>query len=327
MNPALPASQRAAERWATNRGSIWARGPDAGGQYVPRTPLGALVYKYLTGRVRRGELLPLTASNHWSALAVLMEVHGNRPVEHLGKPTIERWLEARTHVKPSTKRNQWSMVSQFCEWLVDEQILRSNPCRKMKAPRRLHTAPRTLEGPAVGTLLDVAPDARATAIVWLMVGLGLRCVSVSKLKIEDWSRRDQVMRVIGKAGHEHEVPVIPEVAAALTRYLAEFPATVGPLVRSYKQPWRSLSPGAISNLMSEWMLAAGVKQAPFDGIGAHALRRTCASDVLDNCGDLRTISALLGHLDLASAAPYLRHAGLPRMREAMAGRDYEHRIA
>ena len=43
---------------------------------------------------------------------------------------------------------------------------------------------------------------------------------------------------------------------------------------------------------------------------------------LDVSGDLRTVQELLGHRMLATTAIYLRRAGLDRLREAMAGRDY-----
>lgn len=322
MTGKVPAAVRALVRWNPERERLWTRGPDAGSSFVADTELERLAYKYLTGRVRRGEIATTTASNHWSTLTVLGKVHGHRPVGQLGKRTIEKWLEARSSLKPSARRSQWSYVSAFCDWLVEEGHIVANPCRKMKPPKRPRIVPRTVDADAVRALLDVAPDARARAIVWLMVGEGLRCVSVSRLKVEDWSRRDQTLRVNGKGGHEHVIPVMDDVAHALTAYLAEHPATSGPMIRSYRQDWKPLAPGTLSHFMSAWMLLAGVKLASGDGISAHALRRTCASDVLDQSQDVRVASELLGHKHLSSIAPYIRNASLPKMREAMEGRDY-----
>ncbi|MEY2454351.1 MAG: integrase/recombinase XerC [Acidimicrobiaceae bacterium] len=279
------------------------------------------VLRFLRARVRRGELTPTVARNHWSTLRLLADVHGARPVNAVNVATIERWLEARAAVKPSTRVTQWSSMHLFLDWLVRERLLRENPMARMRSPRKPRSVPRAMDEDSIGLLLEVAPDARAKAIVWLMVGLGLRCVEVHRLKVEDWSRGDASLLIEGKAGHQREIPVTDEVATALSAYLTEHPASSGPLLRSYYQN-RSLAPGTLSHYMSEWMLVAGVKSAANDGVSAHALRHTAASDVLDRCGDLRVVQQMLGHQHLSSTSIYLRRVQMVAMREAMAGRGY-----
>ncbi len=44
--------------------------------------------------------------------------------------------------------------------------------------------------------------------------------------------------------------------------------------------------------------------------------------MLDACGDLRVVQAMLGHAQLTSTAIYLRRAGAEQLRSAMEGRDY-----
>lgn len=283
--------------------------------------LRPLIYEYVAGRMRRGELVKSTAAGYWSSLAVLAEVHGNRPTAQFGKATVERWLETRDGMMPSTRRTQWSYVSNFADFLVERRIIKTNPCRSMRAPRRPRTVPRAIDGDAVAKLLATVPDARAAAIVWLEVGLGLRRIEVHRARVEDWSRRDKTIRVVGKGGHERYIPMTVEAAHALDRYLTEHPATVGPLIRSYTSG-RALSTSMLSHSMAEWMLAAGVKLAPGDGVSGHALRHTAASDVLDTCGDLRVVQELLGHAHLSSTAVYLRRSRLGELRDAMEGRRY-----
>ena len=70
------------------------------------------------------------------------------------------------------------------------------------------------------------------------------------------------------------------------------------------------------------MAAAGLKNRPRDGVSAHALRHTAASDVMDRCHELRTVQAMLGHASIAATEIYLRRANLGQLREAMEGRDY-----
>lgn len=279
------------------------------------------ICRYLRQRRSTNDIEASTASNYWSALTALDAAHGQRALDQLGRGTLTRWRQLNAGLKPSTLASRWSMVSCFCAWLVAEGHLRTNPCLAMKAPRRPRTVPRALEESDIAAIIARVPDARGRAIVWLMVGMGLRCVEVSRLNVEDWQRKARLMRVVGKARHEREVAVPAEAGRALDAYLREHPATVGPLIRSYTDH-RHLRPGTLSHYLSAWMLAAGVKHTPYDGVSAHALRHTAASDVLDNCGDLRVVSEMLGHLHLSSTSVYLRRAGLRKMLDAMEGRAY-----
>jgi site-specific recombinase XerD len=78
--------------------------------------------------------------------------------------------------------------------------------------------------------------------------------------------------------------------------------------------------------VQQWMVDAGLKRRPRDGVSAHSLRHTCASDVLDACHDLRVVQQMLGHQHLATTAIYLRRADLSQMRDAMAGRRYRAKV-
>lgn len=284
--------------------------------------LGWLAQEYLGGRLRRGELALSTITQQRSVLGLLVSLHGARALDRFGDGTIRRWQEATGHLKPSTRASAWSAIVGFTRWLHDQGHIKRDPCHGIKAPRRPRTEPRALDGGAVGELIAVAPDARARAIIWLEVGLGLRRIEVHRLRVEDWLRRDQLLRVVGKGSHERTVPMIRAASHALDDYLAEWPATVGPMIRSTTDPSRPLSLSALSHYMARWMYDAGIKHAPRDGVNGHALRHTAASDVLDQCDDLRVVQEMLGHQNLATTAVYLRRARIGKMREAMEGRTY-----
>lgn len=284
--------------------------------------LGPLVHQYLTGRVRLGEISVGTAASYRSALDVLALVHGGRAVRNLGDATIDRWLEARVHLKPSTKRTQWSYVSKFVDSLVKRGMVKFNPCHDRQAPKRPRVEPRTISQDDTELLLAALPDARARAIVHLEVGMGARRIEVHRARVEDWMRREKLMLLRGKGGHERIVPVPDEAAGAFEAYLAEWPATSGPFFRSYWGNGKPLSCSTLSHYVSDWLLAAGAKRAGGDGISGHALRRTAASEVLDASGDIRAVQQLLGHLHLSSTAHYLRQVDLPTIRSAMEGRNY-----
>jgi site-specific recombinase XerD len=278
---------------------------------------------YIVERRKRGEITARTAKNLRYTLDSLDLSFGNRPLSQLTPRAIERWLETVGHLAPSTRRNHLTAARGFCRWLVARDLLAEDPTTKVARIRQPRSVPRAMSNADVGRLWLALPDERARAILALMVWCGLRCVEVARLQVTDYDRDGGTLRVVGKGMHVRELPVPDEVAPVLDRYMASIGGVrSGPLVRSSRIASQGLSECTISTYVSRWMETAGLKVGRWDGRSAHALRHTCASDVLDSCGDLRVVQEMLGHAHLSSTAIYLRRAGMARLREAMEGRRY-----
>lgn len=278
---------------------------------------------YLRDRVRLGRIKATTAVDLSYTLHAFARSYGNRPVGQLGTAAVEDYLASIGHLSVSTRRNYLSRVRDFARWMVRKGIIRRDPCTDIELIRKPRTLPRAMDHAAVAKLLLSLPDNRARAIVWLMVGCGLRCIEVARLSLGDYDRRSQTIVVRGKFDNERMLPVPAAVGAALDAYLDETGTRPGPLVRSIDAPWRGLSPKTISGYIRGWMRTAGVKSTRgLDGIGAHALRHTAASDVLDRGADIRIVQQMLGHANVATTSVYLRRVRLDPMRDAMEGRTY-----
>ena len=275
---------------------------------------------YCNERVARGEMTRGTADRVWYCIADFADSFGGRPMSQLGPRAVERWLEGHPDWKPGTRATQFTRLRSFVRWLVIRGALEKDPFIGMKAPRRPRRNPRPLPYEDFKTLSASLPDARAKLIVALMYWLGLRCVEVSRLQVDDIDRTHHVMRVVGKGGHERNLPVVPQVQLALNLYLREHPATSGPLVRSYTS-YESLQPGTISIMVRRWMTDAGVKAGPFDGRAAHAMRHAAASELAHATKDPFAVQRLLGHSDIATSMLYVRDVSAEELRAALAQRD------
>jgi site-specific recombinase XerD len=317
---------RAGRADASGVGVAGEEGPTAS---QPEPTLRPLVIRYIAERRNRGEIEPITARSIRNHLYGFADSFGRRHLANMGRSDVERWLTTIAGLAPSSKRCYYGSVNGFLIWLVETKRIRTHPMPRRPKVRQPRRVPRAIEPHEVALLFQACRDARERMIIALMVFLGLRCIEVSRLQVGDWSRTAGTLTVFGKGGHERVLPVPDAARAAITAYLAEDPPDrrqtrgvpqpqkfAGPLLRNHEQPHAHLSAGRISNLVGQLFARAGVKGS------AHALRSTCASDVLDQCGDLTVVQEMLGHSNLQNTSIYLRRARIIDLRTAMEGRTY-----
>ena len=279
------------------------------------TTLGSMALAYVDERRRRKELRPGSVSTTRYALGTFVRSAGwDLQVKRLRSSHVEKWMERGDH-SPSTLRNQLSIVRSFCRWLVKRGHIKADPTLEVASPRQPRYLPRGLQLPKVTAAFAAAPDARAALILSLMVQEGLRCCEVAELQHGDIHLTERLVLIHGKGGHERALPITAETWRAIHAYLAEHPATVGPLIRSYSRPNRGIGAQHISVLVSQWLHGADVAAT------AHALRHTAATDMLRAGAHVRDVQHALGHQSLATTQKYLPWI-VGDLREAMDGRRY-----
>jgi site-specific recombinase XerD len=301
---------------------------------LPRTgkrlTLAPLVDEYIRLRVVRGEYNKNTAHGYRYTLMDLAVHFGGKPLNRLTVSTIDEWFASMGAIAPTTRRVRRSAVVMFTRWLHTTKRIKVDPMvgyPKVSLPRRV---PVTLPEADVAKLLNWQPDdPRALAIIWLMVGMGCRCIEVSNLDLDDYDARAGTLRIVGKFGHERILPVTAEVAEVLDAYLDDVGRVPGPLIRGREKGnsgaanYDRLSPTTISDYVNRWMKGAKVKARSYDGKSAHGLRRTAATDVMERSGrDIQLVQAMLGHARIETTTAYLSPVPIGRMREAMGGRTY-----
>jgi site-specific recombinase XerC len=288
-----------------------------------QTPAHTAARAYIEDRTRRGEIVRTTARQQRIILRRFADRLGERDPSSITRRDIDSHMRDRDGLRPSSRRVELGILNAFCVWLVRNGKLRRNPMVDVARPKKRRTVPAALPADAVARLLEVSEaDARLHAMVWSMLGLGLRRAEVATLHIDDWDRRSGTVRVVGKGGHERVLPVIEQVDRAWRRYLADEPAASGPLFRSRKPPHDGLSIGTVGWLVGQSLRQAGIKVHAWDRVCPHALRHTALSDVMDSCGDLRVVMEMGGHRDLSTASIYQRTATVAQLRQAMSVRPY-----
>jgi site-specific recombinase XerD len=277
-----------------------------------------LAGEWIGHRRKAGLITAGSAKNHRVQLGYFVRAHPTGPLK-VDRRSIRRWLETIGHLSAGSRRSHTSTVRNFLRWAAAEGHVSAKLVELIPKVRPTRAVPRALTQDQARRLLDDVTDERLMVIVALMLWAGLRCAEVTSLRVEDVDERDGTMLIRGKGGHERVVCIPPELAPTITRWLDNRNRLPGPLVTGR---WGGLQASTVSDMVSRAMADAGVKVSPRDGRSAHALRHTCASDVLDRGASITVVQALLGHVDLATTAIYMRRVCLDDLRKAMAGRDY-----
>lgn len=274
---------------------------------------------------RHHDLAAVTRRAQRQRLASFVHVVGaGRVVSRLKRAHVLAWMDSRSHVQASSLRSELTTIRTFCRWLVDHDHVAKDPARGIRGPKSTEALPRRINADEARRLLEVVPDARGRVIALLGLQEGLRRGEISRLAIGDIDFYDRLLRVgAGKTRKERYVPLSEQTATAVRAYLAEWPASTGPLIRSLRYASRTIGPDRIGRLMSDWMREAGVKLAAFDGKSLHALRHTALSDMADLGADMRDVQEFAGHTELTTTQIYFRRqAAMGRIRAAAGGRIY-----
>lgn len=284
------------------------------------TTLGPLISRYLAARHARGEYNRKSLRCVGPRLRTLSEHFGNRPLNHLTRHAVEGWLESLHGLAPASRAAYLASVRQLTRWLVLEGVLDDDPCVNIAKVKRPRSVPRAQSTEAIAATFRACRGTRDRAIIWLMVGMGLRRGEVAGLRWEHYDEVGRVLRVTGKGSHERELPVPVRVADALSALRVW--GNTGPVICSHHDVQSPLQPETVGQIAGRILRDAGVKHAPYDGVAGHALRHTCAADVLDGGAPLTVVQEMLGHRHLASTSIYLRRANIGQLRTAMEGRSY-----
>jgi integrase/recombinase XerC len=180
----------------------------------------------------------------------------------------------------------------------------------IRTPKLARSLPKPLPVDAAKRLADIelrageARDpwviARDAAVLALLYGAGLRIAEALSLKRKDIADND-TLTVTGKGNKTRMVPLLPQVAKAITDYIALCPLELppdGPLFLGHRGG--PLSARIVQLTMERLRGALGLP----DTATPHALRHSFATHLLARGGDLRAIQELLGHASLSTTQVY-----------------------
>jgi integrase/recombinase XerD len=215
-----------------------------------------------------------------------------------------------------------SALRQFYKYLLLDHHLEQDPTLDIDSPRQWRVLPKSLGREEVESMLStgtpnrdpaltVAMSARDQAILEVLYAGGLRVSEITGAKLEDLKLDLGYILVRGKGDKERIVPLGRAALEAVRTYLSE---SRGQLCRGRDSGYLFVARGgrALSR-QRVWQLVGKTSPACGRHASPHMLRHSCATHMVENGADLRTIQTLLGHADISTTQVYT-HVALDRVK-------------
>jgi len=253
--------------------------------------------------LQRRNYSPATTRGYILAIKQFADYFGKSP-EHLGGNEIrqfETYLLRDKKLAPGTVEGRMSALRFLYRKTLKRRDIAYDDLIFPKTPLKL---PVVLSPEEVSRMIEAAPNLMHRTILMVLYATGIRRTEASLLKVNDVDSQRMVIHVRqGKGSRDRDVPMTTKLLEALREYWRWkrpqdylFPSTEGH--RGIEQP---ISDHTIWYICSEAAKRAGIKKR----IGAHTLRHSFATTLMESGTDLRTIQLLMGHAHLEHTTRYL----------------------
>ena len=205
--------------------------------------------------------------------------------------------------------------------LIDEKI-DHDPTLNIDSPRQWKVLPKSLARdemeitlaspkPVKDSRLATAIAVRDRAMLEVLYAGALRVSEIISAKLEDLKLETGYMLVRGKGDKERIVPLGKSAQQALVEYLREARTT---LAAGKSSPILFLARGAHKLTRQRvWQMVRAASVASGRPGSPHMLRHSCATHMVENGADLRTVQTILGHADISTTQVYT-HLALDRLK-------------
>lgn len=216
-------------------------------------------------------------------------------------------------LNPKTMNLKLSALSSYCNYLMREGRLVSNPVKKVHRPKEADKLPQFYTQTAMGNYLssvidDNFPSYRNRIIILLLYSTGMRRSEVVNLRISNFDPARNLFRITGKGDKLREIPIPSSISAELLLYLERFEAENIENREKFfflTDKGEQLYPQFVNRVVNDELKGVegfSGKRSP------HLLRHSLATHLLNNGADLNTIKEILGHSSIAATQVYTHNS-------------------
>jgi len=275
-------------------------------------------------RVERG-LRPLSCVAYRSDLELFAEFLEGRAGLLVGatQDDVSGFMQhLREHGQESRSvARKLSALRGFYRWLLMDKRVKKDPTVNIESPSSWKVLPKSLAKGEVEDMLErtgvaARSDAadglalRDHAMLELLYAGGLRVGEIVALRQEDLRLESCSVQVRGKGDKDRIVPINAKAIAAIEAYVQrgrpELLRAGGGMQRALFLSVR----GKALTTQAVWSMVKSTNK----NASPHKLRHSCATHMVENGADLRSVQTFLGHADIATTQVYT-HLAIDRLKQ------------
>ena len=215
-----------------------------------------------------------------------------------------------------------SALRHLYRYLLMDKVLERDPTLNIDSPKQWKVLPKSLARDEIETLLrdsaitrddeiSQAIAVRDRAMLEVFYAGALRVSEIIAVKLEDLKLDLGYVLVRGKGDKERLVPLGRAAQEALNNYCK----TSRPvLTKGRTSPLLFVSRGGRKLTRQRvWQMVRATAEGTGRNVSPHMLRHSCATHMVENGADLRTVQTILGHADISTTQVYT-HVALDRLK-------------
>lgn len=217
-----------------------------------------------------------------------------------------------------------SALRQFYRYLLLDRHIKSDPTLNIETPRQWKVLPKSLARSEVDTMLaakagaatrknknSAALELRNYAMIEMLYAGALRVSELTGVQLEDLKLEMGYVLVRGKGDKERIVPLGVPAQEALKAYLESGRPT---LAAHRTSSFLFIAPGARRLTRQRiWQMVSKASSTSGRHASPHMLRHSCATHMVEQGADLRTVQTILGHADISTTQIYT-HVALDHLK-------------
>jgi integrase/recombinase XerD len=196
-----------------------------------------------------------------------------------------------------------SALRSFGKFLSKE--IKYDPFYLLESPKQAHKIPEILSKNEVDIIIKAARTLLEKAVIELLYSSALRASELCNIQLNHINLANKELTVInGKGGKSAMVPVGNAAIKALKDYIKANSLTEGLL-------FPSLDKHQLSLIVKQCAERAGITKRVYP----HLFRHSCATHLLDNGADIRSVQEMLRHSSLSTTQIYIQVSMEKKMKE------------
>ena len=221
--------------------------------------------------------------------------------------------EGKHYYSLATIKRKIASLRSLFRFLLDENIIQSDPTENIKVSQPGRKLPRTLSEQEIVTLLEqprisnTPTKYRDQAIMELLYATGLRVSELISLDLDTINLTDNFIRCIGKGSKERLIPVHDHAISLLKIYIRKNrPHLLKYYKKDYKQQALFINTrGSRLSRQGCWNIIKRYATQAINGhVSPHVLRHSFATHHMQRGATIRHVQELLGHSSISTTQIY-----------------------